>query len=212
MGEAAFRAGRARHVSGLRASGDQLRITLRRPSADFLERLGLPYFCPVPVGTPYVAGGPVAPEPGSKGGGVIPGSGPYYVTDYTNEVRVVLQRNPNYPEPDTRGFDSIAILEGAGAGVAAQWVENRGYDGITSIVDPALQPGGEMHRRWGSAGTSADDPDYELVAYPRSGSSRSTLGGARSPTGRSGRAAALAIDRESLAAVWGEPPADGLVS
>jgi len=56
-GERAFRRGRARHISGLRASGNRLTITLVRPSHDFLERLSLPFFAAVPAGTPIVAEG-----------------------------------------------------------------------------------------------------------------------------------------------------------
>jgi ABC-type transport system substrate-binding protein len=50
-GEQAFLDGTASSISGLRAAGDTLSITLTRPSPDFLERLALPFFCPVPVGT-----------------------------------------------------------------------------------------------------------------------------------------------------------------
>jgi DNA-binding SARP family transcriptional activator len=56
-GEQAFRDGTARSISGLRANGDTLSITLTKPSPDFPERLALPFFCPVPRGTPFVARG-----------------------------------------------------------------------------------------------------------------------------------------------------------
>jgi hypothetical protein len=52
-GERAFREGTADRISGLRTSGTQVVITLTEPSPDFLERLALPFFCPVPTGTPY---------------------------------------------------------------------------------------------------------------------------------------------------------------
>ena len=52
----AFRDGTADHVDGLKVDGDQLSITLTAPSPDFLTRLALPFFCPVPVDTPFVSG------------------------------------------------------------------------------------------------------------------------------------------------------------
>src|SRR6266571_2387782 len=75
-GERAFLDGTASHISGLRAAGDTLSITLIRPSPDFLERLALPFFCLVPVGTPFVAG---APHGGTGDEGYIVSAGPYYV-------------------------------------------------------------------------------------------------------------------------------------
>ena len=50
-GVPAYRAGSSDHISGIRAVGDTLTITLVRPAADFPERLALSYFCPVPIGT-----------------------------------------------------------------------------------------------------------------------------------------------------------------
>ena len=47
-GEAAYAEGRARHISGIRASGDKPSITLVEPSSSFLQRIALPFFCPVP--------------------------------------------------------------------------------------------------------------------------------------------------------------------
>ena len=48
----AFLAGKAAHVSGIRASGETLSITLVRPSGDFLGRISLPHLCPVPLSAP----------------------------------------------------------------------------------------------------------------------------------------------------------------
>jgi ABC-type oligopeptide transport system substrate-binding subunit len=67
-GEQAFRDGRAEHISGLNASGDTLSITLTKRSPDFLARLALPFFCPVPVGTPFVAGAPAQEDRSHPGG------------------------------------------------------------------------------------------------------------------------------------------------
>ena len=55
VGAQAFHAGRKAHVAGIRVRGDRISFTLTRPSPDFLERLALPYFCPVPRDTPHPA-------------------------------------------------------------------------------------------------------------------------------------------------------------
>ena len=47
-GVPAYRAGSSDHISGIRAAGDTLTITLVRTAPDFPERIALSYFCPVP--------------------------------------------------------------------------------------------------------------------------------------------------------------------
>src|SRR5262249_22694434 len=73
-GEAAFRAGERSSISGIKVSGDLLSITLVAPSKTFLNRLATPYFCPVPVGTPYVAEAPFLKN--LDGQGPVISSGP----------------------------------------------------------------------------------------------------------------------------------------
>jgi streptogramin lyase len=67
VGVTAYRAGRAPHISGIRAGGRTLSITLVRPAGDLLTRLSMWFFCPVPVAEPVGT-----PDP-------IPSAGPYYV-------------------------------------------------------------------------------------------------------------------------------------
>jgi ABC-type transport system substrate-binding protein len=154
MGERAFRNGTADHVAGLRARGDTLSITLTKPSADFLERLALPYFCAVPIGTPFVAGA------ATKGlarpiGGYVASAGPYYVAGLANESWVILKRNPNYHGPRPHPLAVIAIREGVDASTALDRVQDRGWDGITHMSDPLLEPGGALDQQWGPASASA---------------------------------------------------------
>ena len=66
VGMAAYASGRAAHIAGVIARGDELTIVLRRPSGDLAARLSAHDFCPVPIGTP------VTPRPGST----IPYAGP----------------------------------------------------------------------------------------------------------------------------------------
>jgi DNA-binding SARP family transcriptional activator/ABC-type transport system substrate-binding protein len=214
-GEQAFRRGKAEHISGLRANGDTLSITLTNPSPDFLERLALPFFCPVPTGTPFVGGWPAQGERAyGAGGGHIVSAGPYYVANYSNEEHVILKRNPNYHGPRPHALDAIAVLEGVGASIALDWTEHRGWDGITSLSDPLLDQGGEVDRRWGagSAAAAAGDQQYFLTPLPRTRfvAFNAIRGLFADPQAR--RAAALALDRNALAAAWGQVPTDQILS
>jgi peptide/nickel transport system substrate-binding protein len=212
-GERAFRSGRAKHISGLRASGQKLSITLTKPSPDFLMRLTLPFFCPVPIGTPFVAG---APHQGQDVhvGGYIPSAGPYYVADFNNDEYVILKRNPNYTGPRPQRFDAIAILEGVGASIALDWTEQRGWDGITNLSDPLLDPSGAVDRRWGKGSPAAVRGDERYFLTPESATRfiAFNANGGIFADARVRRAAALALDRRALAAAWGALPTDQLLS
>lgn len=212
-GERAFRNGKAKHISGLQASGDRLSITLTKPSSDFLARLSLPFFCPVPIGTPFVAGAPAQRQAGDIGG-YIPAAGPYYVANFANEEHVILERNPNYGGPRPQAFDAIAILEGVGASFAIDWIEQRGWDGITTLSDPLLDPGGEVDRQWGPASAAAarGDQRYFVTPLPRTRfiAFNASRGVFADPRVR--RAAALALDRSALAAAWRQVPTDQILS
>ena len=88
-------------------------------------------------------------EVGVGGGRHIPAAGPYYVADHNNEEYVILKRNPNYPGPRPQHFDAIVIREGIAAGLAVERIEQGGWDGITTLFDPLLDPGGQLDERWG---------------------------------------------------------------
>jgi DNA-binding SARP family transcriptional activator len=215
QGEQAFRRGRAEHISGLRASGDILSITLTKPSPDFLERLALPFFCPVPRGTPFVGGWPAQGERVyGGGGGHIVSAGPYYVANYSNEEHVILKRNPNYHGPRPHALDAIAILEGVGASIALDWTEHRGWDGLTSLSDPLLDLGGAVDRRWGAKSAAAARGDQRYFLTPLARTRFVAFNGSRGlfADPRARRAAALALDRRALAAAWGQVATDQLLS
>src|SRR5439155_1400324 len=87
VGARAFAAGRATHISGVSAHGNLLSITLAKPAGDFLTRISMPAFCPVPLS--------VRVSPNASATGPIPSAGPYYLASTTGD-RAVLLRNPNY--------------------------------------------------------------------------------------------------------------------
>ncbi|MGI8617265.1 MAG: ABC transporter substrate-binding protein [Actinomycetota bacterium] len=119
-GERAFRDGDAEHISGLRVDGDTLSITLVAPSGDFLHRIALPFFCPVPLDTPFVQGGVARGGTGVAGGFHVPAAGPYYIADRNNEEYVILKRNPNYHGDRPQTLDAIVLREGIDAGLAVE--------------------------------------------------------------------------------------------
>jgi len=209
-GEQAFRVGKAEHISGLRARGDTLSITLVRPSPDFLQRLALPFFCPVPIGTPF---GPHGLTNGAFGGARIPSAGPYYVAEYSNEDYVILKRNPNYHGPRPQAFDAIAIREGVDASASVNRVQNEGWDGITSLSSPELDPGGPLDQRWGPGSSAASEGDQRYFLTPRFGTGFIAFNSSRGifADERVRRAAALAIDRDALAVAWSAVSTDQLL-
>jgi peptide/nickel transport system substrate-binding protein len=90
-----------REVAGWRAHGRTLRITLRRPAPDFVQRLALPYFCAVPAWAPNVQTDD------------LPSAGPFAVARYTRGRSLLLKRNPYYRGPRARHVDAILYRFGA---------------------------------------------------------------------------------------------------
>jgi peptide/nickel transport system substrate-binding protein len=91
--------GKAQTMSGLRAIGNwKLQIKLTKPQPDMVSRLTMPFFCPLPVGTPVVPEGIDAP---------VPGNGPYYIKEWTRGRTAVMARNPNYRGPRAANADQI---------------------------------------------------------------------------------------------------------
>jgi class 3 adenylate cyclase/ABC-type transport system substrate-binding protein len=216
-GEAAYRAGKANSIDGLRVHGDQMSITLTHPSPDFLKRISMPFFCPVPDGTPVARGAEVQGGSPFGGGGSIPSAGPYYVAAYFNEGLVLLKRNPNYPTnaPRQPKLDAIVLREGVDASVAVADVKQGRYDGIVSSgrdgspqpFDPLLAPSGAVAERYGQTG------DIRYVLPPLPGVGFLALNAGRPPFDDPviRRAAALAIDRASVAVAAGQVPAERLL-
>jgi len=144
QGVDAFRAGRAAHVDGIRVRGERISFTLTRPAPDFLERLSLPYFCPVPRDTPLTLDGV-----GVYTGPAPPGSGPYtFSGPVWNGEYALLRRNPNYGGSRPQRLDWIALREGIDVENGVGRLEGGGFDG-TQQYDPLLAPGSAIARRFG---------------------------------------------------------------
>ena len=102
VGMAPYRAGTARHLSGVTVQGDRLTVRLTRPSFDLTSRLAMPFFCSVPKRTPI--------DP--RGVRVIPSAGPYYVASYVPGRRLVLRQNPSYEGSRPRNLERIVYAIG----------------------------------------------------------------------------------------------------
>lgn len=80
-------AGRAKKAEGIRVlSGNRLAIELKEVAPDFLSRMGMPFFAPVPLDLPA----------DSSGVECVPSAGPYYVAAREPGQSIVLKRNPHY--------------------------------------------------------------------------------------------------------------------
>jgi peptide/nickel transport system substrate-binding protein len=113
VGAKAYEAGRAGHISGLTVRGSRLTIRLTRPAPDFLTRIALPFFCPVPLGTPV--------DP--KGVRVVPSAGPYYVASYSPGQGAILKRNPSYRGSRPHHLEEIDYSVGVGKAQTLKEIE-----------------------------------------------------------------------------------------
>jgi ABC-type transport system substrate-binding protein len=205
----AFRAGDVDHISGLKADGDTLSITLTEPSPDFLARLTLPFLCPVPTDSAVTEGGAVINLPGSAGQEMVPSAGPYYIADHFNGEYLILEKNPNYGGTRPQGFDAIALREGVDAGEAVGRVKDGSWDGIVNLYDPVLAPDGAVAEQFGAGG---EGPEY--IAAPDGWSFSLELNASRPLFADASvrRAVAYALDRPALARTQAQSsPSDGLL-
>jgi peptide/nickel transport system substrate-binding protein len=79
---------------------DRLRIRLRAPAGDILARLAMPFFMAVPSSTPDVVDGIRAP---------VVSAGPYFIRQWTQNRRIVLERNRHYRGPRPQRVERILV-------------------------------------------------------------------------------------------------------
>ena len=209
-----FVGGETEHVSGLHTEGDRLMITLGAPSPDFLHRLAVPNFCPVPTDAPFVPGGagPAVPYP-HRIPQPVASAGPYYIADHLDGEYVILKRNPNYPGPRPQGFDAFVLREGIDAGVAVDLVERGAWDGMAVLYDRLLTPTGPVAEEYGMQG-EAGESSLRYDATPTTVTGFFAFNASRQPFSDPDvrRAASLVLDRETLAELWGNVPGDQYLS
>jgi ABC-type transport system substrate-binding protein len=199
VGVRPFYAGKTRHIAGIAAHGNRLSMTLVRPAGDFLTRLAMPRFCPVPLSVPLRGGGD---KP-------IPSAGPYYVAS-SDGGRSVLLRNPNYAGDRPRRSARIVFQADVPEAKAIDLADRGAVQMIAaSGAGELLAAGGVVDHR--SRTSSALAQRYRLYQGPIVDY---FVFNTRRPLFRDARlrrAVDYALDRRKLAASFGDAPADRIV-
>jgi hypothetical protein len=199
VGVGAYHAGKAPHISGVRAAGDRLSVTLRRPAGDLPARMAMPQFCAVPPATPVSRGGLRRP---------IPSAGPYYIASNV-AGQTVLLRNPNYHGRRPRRPGRIVYTTGTSPQKGVVLINRGGAEYLPYDFDPEspLLPGGAIARAYGSG------KDRRWYASPGTGLDLVAFNARHGPFKdvRLRRAAVAALDRRALAATYPELPSSRLV-
>ena len=202
VGVPAYERGMREHISGIRVRGDTISFTLTAPSPDFLERISLSFFSPVPPGTPAITGGVSAEA-------ALASPGPYYIADRVNGEWAILKRNPNYRGPRRGALDALALREGLDPEQAVSRVQRGEFDGLL-LDDALLRPGGAVAHRFAGEQSSGA---VTYRAFPTRTVRYLALNAGAGPLRDAAlrQAVAAAIDRRALAVVQGATPTDGLL-
>jgi peptide/nickel transport system substrate-binding protein len=99
VGADAFLNGKASKISGISAKGLTLSVRLTKPNATFVSIMGMQWFNPVKVNTPYT----------DKGINTFPAAGPYYIASRDPGRSTVLKRNPFYKGSRPANPDQIVF-------------------------------------------------------------------------------------------------------
>jgi serine/threonine protein kinase/ABC-type transport system substrate-binding protein len=206
-GVSAYRAGKAAHIAGIVVRGNALAITLVKPAGDFLTRLSMSAFCPVPLSVPvHVPGFSVHP---------VPSAGPYYISSIQGD-RTVLKRNPNYSGPRPRRAERIVYTNDIPTPRAVGLVDHGAIDVLPQDFDnttPLMNPGGLLDQRAGPGSPAARAGKQQYYPY-KAPVLDAIVFNTRRPLFRDvhlRRAVSYALDRRALAAAFGDTPADQLV-
>jgi ABC-type oligopeptide transport system substrate-binding subunit len=126
QGASEFTKGKAKTISGIKANGNKLTITLTKVAPDFLSRIAMPFFCAVPTNTPI----------NPKGERAVPSAGPYYVAAYTPKRRIVIKKNPNYAGDRKRNVDEIDYNVGVDQSQSVLEIKQGKSDYVADGIDP----------------------------------------------------------------------------
>jgi ABC-type transport system substrate-binding protein len=206
-GVAAYRAGKSAHIAGIRVRGNSLSITLVKPAGDFLTRISMPAFCPVPLSIPVHSDKYLLVPP--------PSAGPYYVSSVEGDRTVVL-RNPNYHGDRPRRAQRIVITNDIPTAKAVALADGGAVDLLPWDFDNTsdlLSPGGVLDRRDGARSPAAREHRQRYFPY-RAPLVDYIVFNARRPLFsdvRLRRAVSYALDRPRLARAFDDAPADRIV-
>jgi ABC-type oligopeptide transport system substrate-binding subunit len=119
--------GKASSISGIVAKGNVLTVKLTKSLPDFLARLTMPFFCPLPPGTPHDPDGINNPA----------GSGPYYIASRQVNRQIITKKNPNYKGPRPHNVDQIIETIGPTLEACRLETEQNAVDYCVDGVPPA---------------------------------------------------------------------------
>jgi ABC-type transport system substrate-binding protein len=135
-----FGEGKAKTISGMKASGDTLTIELNKPAADFKSILTLSFFSPLP--RDYASKFKVGPDFAKH----LVGNGPYRLDKYTPNKDALLVRNENWDpatDPLRKAWvDKIQVKIGDAPEAIQQEIE-RGDADISQDTQP---PNADLQR------------------------------------------------------------------
>jgi peptide/nickel transport system substrate-binding protein len=138
-GASEFGEGKAKTISGMKASGDTLTIELVKPAADFKSMMTLPFFAPLP--RDYASKYKVGPDFNKH----LVGAGPYRLNKYSPNKEAELVRNENWDaasDPLRKAWvDKFSIKIGLDPEAIQQAIERGDADISQDTIPPtsALQ-------------------------------------------------------------------------
>jgi ABC-type oligopeptide transport system substrate-binding subunit len=145
--------GQATSVSGVTAGSNTLTIQLKQPAADFLARVAMPFFCPLPTSVPIDTDGIDAP---------VPSAGPYYVDRWTRAQEILIKENPNYTGDRPHHFDEIHYT----IGLPLETIKLRIETGEADLGDIPPAAHAELGPRFGPGSPPALAGRQRYFFYP----------------------------------------------
>lgn len=176
-------------LAAVTARGRRLSIRLTAPSPTLPERLALPFYCAVPLGTP------IEPDGLRK----VPSAGPYYVAIHAPGEEIVLRRNRDYPGFRPHRPEEIRITVSAGQARSVERVEAGDVD-YTPIWNNARTVK-RLQARYGHAAAAAKAGRRRLFGTKELQLDQLIFNTSRAPFSsvRLRRAVNYALDRRALA-------------
>jgi peptide/nickel transport system substrate-binding protein len=192
MNSPAQRFGFMDDIAQVVASGNTLTIMLTQPSGDFLPRLTMPFFCPLPTSVPIEPNGIGAP---------VPSAGPYYIESWTRNREIVVRENPNYAGNRPHHFDEIHYT----IGLPVETIRQRIEIGDADLGDLPPAAHAELGQRYGPGAVPQQYFVYPspTVLYLAMNHDQPLFGGPGLGNVKLKQAVNFAIDREALMAQRG---------
>jgi ABC-type oligopeptide transport system substrate-binding subunit len=171
-----------------------LRLRLERPAGDLLARLAMPFFMAVPANTPIDPEGIRAP---------VISAGPYFISSWTRNRGLVLERNRFYRGPRPRRVRRIVV----DVGLPLETIKLRIDQGQTDTGDIPPRVHAELGRRHGvrrrSPGRYFVNPTPHIIYLAMNHEQRLFGGPTSGGNVRLKRAVSFALDRRAMVAEYG---------